>query len=83
NYQMMGAVPTPESTLKKTLEIGVSAGLNFIYAGNVYGWGNDTHCPRCEKLLIRRKVFDILENKVRNGACSFCGETIAGVFHKE
>jgi pyruvate formate lyase activating enzyme len=83
NYQLMDAEPTSELMLKKARELGVSAGLNFIYAGNVYGWGNDTYCPRCEKLLIRRRVFDILENKVKNGACFFCGENIAGVFHKE
>ena len=83
NYQMQDIEPTPEPVLKRTQEIGISAGLNFIYVGNVYGWGDDTICPSCKKLLIRRKVFDILENKVENGACSYCGRTIAGVFRKK
>ncbi len=80
NYQMGDSEPTPEPVLKKAQELGVSAGLKFIYVGNVYGWGNDTHCPRCKKPLIRRKAFDILENRIQDGVCSYCGETIAGVF---
>jgi len=71
---------TPEETLKQALEAGKRCGLTYIYAGNVSGFGSDTICPKCKKLLIKRSGFDILEYHLREGICKFCAEKIAGVF---
>jgi pyruvate formate lyase activating enzyme len=71
---------TPEETLKKAQGIGYDAGLTYIYAGNVRGFGNDTICPACEKMLIKREIFDVLEYNIKNSKCSFCGTAIPGVF---
>jgi pyruvate formate lyase activating enzyme len=80
DYNFTDHPATPEETLKKALESGRRAGLNYIYAGNVWGWGNDTLCPSCKKLLIKREFLSILEYNVKQGKCSFCGEILAGVF---
>ncbi|MCX5696941.1 MAG: AmmeMemoRadiSam system radical SAM enzyme [Candidatus Omnitrophica bacterium] len=71
---------TPEATLKKALDIGKDAGLTYIYVGNVLGLGNDTYCPECKKLLIKREVFEVLEYNIKQGKCVFCNSAIKGVF---
>jgi pyruvate formate lyase activating enzyme len=80
DYQLIERSPTPEATLKKAQEIGSKRGLKFIYVGNVYGWGNDTYCPSCKKVLVRREVFSILENQIKKGKCPYCNALIPGVF---
>ncbi|MCX5708429.1 MAG: AmmeMemoRadiSam system radical SAM enzyme [Candidatus Omnitrophica bacterium] len=80
NYKMTELDATPEETLKKAEEIGRKAGLKYVYVGNVHGWGNDTHCHNCKKLLIKREGFDILENNVKEGKCAFCSTAIPGRF---
>jgi len=46
--------PTEIETLKKAYEIGKSF-LNYVYLGNVYVKDTDnTYCPNCNKLLIKR-----------------------------
>lgn len=80
NYKVINRSPTPEATLKKAQEIGYKAGLNYIYIGNVIGFGNDTHCHNCKKLLIRREVFSVLENNIKDGKCSFCNALIPGLY---
>ncbi|MFA5410767.1 MAG: AmmeMemoRadiSam system radical SAM enzyme [Candidatus Omnitrophota bacterium] len=72
--------PTPEATLEKAKAIGERAGLRFIYAGNVSGWGSDTACPGCAKVSIRREGFSVLENNLINGKCADCGRIIPGLF---
>ena len=80
DYRFEEHSATPEKSLKKAMEIGKDAGLRYVYAGNVYGWGNDTFCHGCKKLLIKREGFSILENHVAGGKCSYCGVVIPGVF---
>jgi pyruvate formate lyase activating enzyme len=80
NYQMTGLDATPEETLKMAEEIGRKAGLKYIYVGNVQGWGNDTHCHNCKKLLIKREGFDILKNNIKGTKCAFCSTEIPGRF---
>jgi len=80
NYRFTEHKLTPEATLKKAQEIGYQAGLTYIYAGNVIGFGNDTHCHNCKKLLVQREGFSALENNIKAGKCAFCSTTIPGVF---
>ena len=50
DYKMTDPDNTPAGTLFRAAEIGKTAGLNFIYAGNLPGrvrnWEN-TYCPAC------------------------------------
>jgi pyruvate formate lyase activating enzyme len=79
-YKFTEDKPTSEGILRKAQDLGAKAGLKYIYVGNVYGWGNDTYCYNCRKLLIKREGFFVEENKVKDGKCSYCQEPIAGVF---
>ena len=80
DYKFTGHKLTPESILEKAQKIGEGAGLNFIYVGNVSGFGNDTYCPGCKKLLLKRELFSILDDNIKEGKCSFCSEVVPGIF---
>ena len=87
-YKMQDGRVTEEETIINAYNIGKVAGLNYIYAGNIRLDGyEDTSCPSCGKLLIKRQGYNILENNViktvgeaGEGKCKFCGYKIYGVF---
>ena len=87
-YKMQDGHITSEKTIVNAYNIGKEAGLKYIYAGNIRLEGyEDTRCPSCGKLLIKRQGYNILENNVIKGAggagegiCKFCGYKIYGVF---
>jgi pyruvate formate lyase activating enzyme len=80
DYKFTEYEATSESTLKKAQEIGYKSGLKYIYVGNVYGFGNDTLCHNCKKVLVRREIFNVLENNIKGGKCGYCNTAIPGVF---
>ncbi len=80
NYKFTDQQPTPERTLKIAQDLGNQAGLSYVYVGNVYGWGNDTYCHNCKKLLIKREGFSVLKNNIKQGKCVYCDLLIPGVF---
>lgn len=69
--------PTPIATLERAMAIGHEEGLQFVYIGNVPGHrGENTVCPGCGRLVIRRDGYSIGNIDVREGYCSFCGEDL-------
>jgi len=80
-YQMRDVPPTPLATLLRAREIGREEGLAHIYVGNVRDEaGQDTHCPACSSVLIRRWGYTVVENRIRDGRCPDCGVQVAGVW---
>lgn len=73
--------PTPIAKLEEAWELGKEAGLWYVYLGNVPGHprGN-TYCHRCDELLIERFVFDIIQNRTKDGRCPRCATLIPGRF---
>ena len=80
DFEYTDAPPTPVATLRRAFEAGRSEGLHYIYIGNVAGESEDTLCPQCGAILIRRRGFSVAANRVAGGACPLCGRRIAGVF---
>ena len=79
-YKLIDLPRTPVTTLRKAREIGLDAGLKYVYEGNVPGeTGENTYCPKCKKPLIRRFGYQIQENKIKNSKCTYCGTKIDGV----
>lgn len=79
SYKMTDVPQTPVSTLQKAREIGLEAGLHYVYIDNISGEEN-TLCHKCGHLLVRRSGYSILENNIgRNGCCPSCGKLVAGV----
>ena len=80
-YRMLHVEATPVSTLRRAREIGREAGLKHVYIGNVLGEGEDTMCPDCGRVVIRRYGFEVVSNLLSDGTCPACGARIAGVWH--
>ena len=79
-YKLTDRPPTPVKTLVMAREIGIKAGLKYVYTGNVPGEsGEKTFCYKCGKILIDRWGFYIRENLTENGRCPNCGAKIDGV----
>ncbi len=80
-HRMRHVPPTPVATLERARRIALEEGLKFVYIGNVPGHlANNTFCPRCGKIVIRRLHFSVLQVNLRNGRCRFCGARIPGVW---
>jgi pyruvate formate lyase activating enzyme len=79
DYQFLRYQPTPLVTLKKAQGLGKKAGLSYVYLGNIPEDSN-TYCRNCQKPLIRRDYFEVVENNLSEGKCSFCGEKLDGVY---
>ena len=76
--ELTNVPPTPPETLFKTREIGLKAGLKFVYIGNMnVEKEDDTYCPNCGNLAIRRTGYltEVL-GVDKNGHCSDCGEDL-------
>ncbi|MCG6892298.1 MAG: AmmeMemoRadiSam system radical SAM enzyme [Desulfobacteraceae bacterium] len=79
-YRMTDVPPTPVETLRRARDIGLNAGLRYVYPGNVPGEdGESTDCWQCGSRLIHRWGFSIRDNRVRRGRCPDCGAAIDGV----
>jgi pyruvate formate lyase activating enzyme len=80
-YKIQNLPPTPVRTLEKAREIAMDAGIHFAYAGNVPGHpGENTYCPGCKEILIRRDGYDIVSNAIKNSRCPQCGTKVPGVW---
>ena len=76
----LGSPPTPVATLRRAREIGLEAGLRYVYTGNVQGEdGAHTYCPSCTALVVRRRGFVSEPVALAGGRCARCGAGIAGV----
>jgi len=75
------APPTPVATLERARELGLQAGLRYVYVGNVPGHpGEHTLCPDCGAQLARRGLLRLLRCDVTpDGQCPDCGQEIAGI----
>ena len=80
-YKFKHVPSTQISAVRRAREIGLEEGLKYVYTGNIPGnAGEDTHCPSCGEVLIRRWGFSVVEYNITNGKCRFCGEKIDGVW---
>jgi pyruvate formate lyase activating enzyme len=75
------APATPRSTLERAWQIGKEAGLEYVYIGNLPGHRyENTYCPVCGSLLIRRLGFEVTVDELWDGQCRACGHVIVGVW---
>jgi pyruvate formate lyase activating enzyme len=80
-YLVKNLPPTPVSTLESLRKVALEEGLRFVYIGNVPGHeGENTYCPKCRRTLIRRYVFEIETNEIKEGTCPSCRTRIPGLW---
>jgi pyruvate formate lyase activating enzyme len=81
SFRLENLPPTPVSKLEEAYGIAKGVGLKYVYIGNVPGHpGENTYCPGCKKLLIKRIGYQILENNMDKDRCGYCGYGIAGIW---
>jgi len=81
-YKMLKLPRTPATTLHRAREIGMKAGLRYVYCGNIPGEeGEDTFCPHCGRRVIERIGFRVNKNEVVNGACAHCHGKMDGIWN--
>jgi pyruvate formate lyase activating enzyme len=84
DYKMQGdgQRSTTSEDLLRAAEIGRNAGLRYIYAGNIpgkVGGLEDTRCPQCREIVIRRYGYLIEEYTLTpDGRCPHCACQIPG-----
>ena len=80
-YKLKRLPATPVDVIDKAYGIAKSAGLRYVFVGNVPGHSaQDTYCPKCGKQLIDRSGYRIEEMHIKGGKCEYCSEPIAGVW---
>ncbi|MBN1141204.1 MAG: AmmeMemoRadiSam system radical SAM enzyme [Deltaproteobacteria bacterium] len=80
-YQMLDRPRTPAATLRRARELGLGAGLQFVYEGNLAGEeGEHTFCPGCGEKVIERSGFSLRKVRLSAGKCGFCGQVLAGIW---
>jgi pyruvate formate lyase activating enzyme len=71
------APPTPIENLEMAYKKAKEAGIRYVYVGNVPGMMEDTYCPSCGTLLIRRRGFSVSDVRLTpDNLCPCCGERI-------
>lgn len=81
DYKMTEPNRTNVVHLERAYEIGKAAGLNFVYPGNLpgqVGHRESTFCAHCGYLLIQRRGFRILENRMAGSNCPSCMRPVPG-----
>jgi pyruvate formate lyase activating enzyme len=80
-YRLTDKPSTPVKTLRRARELGLRAGLKYVYEGNVPGEGGEnTYCPGCGEVLLRRFGVSLSENRMKDGACPACGFRPEGIW---
>jgi pyruvate formate lyase activating enzyme len=79
-YKMSTVPSTPVEMLRQARDIALAEGLKYVYVGNVPNdAGQNTNCPRCGRVLIKRCGFNLLANHIQDGRCPDCDWLVAGV----
>lgn len=87
DFRMTEPGPTSGRQLLRAAEIGVEAGLHFVYAGNLPGGVGEwetTFCPGCRTKLVERRGFRVSANRITSGGCCpKCRLSIPGIWTSE
>jgi pyruvate formate lyase activating enzyme len=80
-FRLPDVPPTTGDALRKARDIGLKAGLRYVYEGNIPGGGGEsTYCYGCREPVIKRYGFEIIENALIDGKCPKCKTRIHGIY---
>jgi pyruvate formate lyase activating enzyme len=78
-FRLSNLPQTPLRSLTEAREIALAEGIRHAYVSNVAPHeGNNTTCPECGRVLIRRIGFKVLRNDLEDGRCPRCRREVAG-----
>jgi len=79
DFRLMDHGRTPPETLLAAYDIATSAGLNYVYVGNIQAPPQQTtYCPSCRRPLIQREGYNLRLYALDGNRCRHCGTVIAG-----
>ncbi|MEM0022548.1 MAG: AmmeMemoRadiSam system radical SAM enzyme [Archaeoglobaceae archaeon] len=74
DFKMLDKPMTPVKKIEEAIEIAKNEGVEYVYAGNVWGHKyENTYCPNCGKLLIEREGFYVRRIDLNDTRCPECG----------
>jgi pyruvate formate lyase activating enzyme len=77
DYMMKDVPATSLKTMQLAHRIASEEGLMFPYLGNIGGDdGENTYCPKCRALVIRRFGFAVDILALKEGKCAKCGQDL-------
>lgn len=80
DFKLRHIPSTSPQSLDRARQIAHEVGLHYVYEGNIFSDAAHTYCPGCQRILIQRSWHSILENRLKDSKCPWCGEHIAGVW---
>jgi pyruvate formate lyase activating enzyme len=82
NHKLKDLAQTPIKVMEAAWQTGQKCGLKYVYIDNLPGHdGNNTVCPSCKTVVIRRLGFKVMENSLKKGGvCAKCASKIPGVW---
>jgi len=81
DHKMNNIRMTPMETMIQAYEIARKSGVRFVYLGNIpSGEYENTICPKCGNICVKRYGFSIETDGLKNGKCSKCGTALNMVF---
>ena len=76
SWRLKDLPTTGEDMIYGAYEIAKTAGLKYVYVGNIPGdQKENTYCPKCGELSIRRFGYHI-ERLDKKGRCAFCDKSL-------
>lgn len=82
DWKMRDKPSTPRKTLQKARQIARTAGLHFVYTGNVHdAKGQSTYCSGCGSVVIGRDWYRLSDWRLdAEGKCVECGTLCPGFY---
>lgn len=82
DWLLIDVSSTPIATLERAHAVAKEEGMRYVYIGNVSSHPlENTYCPECGELLIKRWGFNIDEWLIKDKRCHRCGAEIFYIDH--
>lgn len=80
-YKFQNRKQTSFETLVKAYNIAKTAGIKYVYTGNLSNiQTSTTYCKTCGKPIIVRNGYQLLEYNIADGKCKYCSTSCDGRF---
>lgn len=80
-FRLKDLPATPIGVMEDLRNIAMEEGIKFVYISNYFPHdANQTYCPKCKTVVLKRLGFTIIENKISAGTCAACGTKLAGIW---
>lgn len=79
-HKLLDHPATPAEDIVSASRIGKTAGLQYVYEGNLAGGQENTVCPACSAVVIERNGYAVTGRAFQDGQCLKCHGKLQGVW---